>query len=84
VPPLDESDQQLLQRMRYAIWGVSGDNGIIGDVKDIRRVVKRMEAAQNEERRGFSRPEKIAIASVIVGVSTAIILVVSLITTAPS
>jgi hypothetical protein len=83
VPPLDESDQQLLQRMRYAIWGVSGDNGIIGDVKDIRRTVRRMEQSMNEERRGLSRSEKIALATCIIAAIAATLAGISLIVTAP-
>ena len=80
--PMPDEDQRLTA-IEFQLWGRSGANGLVGDTKEIRASIARIERAMNEDRRGLTRGEKIALVATSASVIAAIVAVVALISSAP-
>ena len=70
--------------VEITLWGRSGQNGVAGDVKDIKTTVARIERRQDTEgRRPMTRIEKFMLVGLVFAGLSSIAAVVTLIVTAP-
>lgn len=46
----DAERDKLMTEMRFQLWGVSGTNGLVGDVKAIRRMVEKQERERQADK----------------------------------
>jgi hypothetical protein len=56
---MDESQEDRLTRVEYAIWGLRGNNGMIGDLKDFRKEFEDFMDKEAKRREGEATAQRV-------------------------